>query len=135
MRNKDISWDKFSWENVLKGFIPEKRAEEYKRYDGVSEKEILTFVEELRAAEILARTVDSNASVFTMDSPIKLKLIRMENGTWEFEFIYRKLKQRAEGLIQLENLANVSYNKIVITKFAQPLLIINQNVVFNFLTG
>ncbi len=73
-------------------FIPEKRAEEFKRYDGVSEKEILAFVEELRAAEILARTADPNASIFTMDSPVELKLVKMENGVWEFEYINRKLK-------------------------------------------
>ena len=73
-------------------FIPEKSAEEFKRYDGVSEKEILTFVEELRAAEILARTADPKTPVFTMDSPVDLKLVKMENGVWEFEYINRKLE-------------------------------------------
>ena len=73
-------------------FIPEKRAEEYRRYDGVSEKEILAFVEELRAAEILARTADPKTPVFTMDSPVDLKLVKMENGVWEFEYINRKLE-------------------------------------------
>ncbi|KKT85582.1 MAG: hypothetical protein UW85_C0018G0009 [Parcubacteria group bacterium GW2011_GWA1_Parcubacteria_45_10] len=73
-------------------FVPEKRAEEFKRYDGVSEKEILEFVEELRAAEVLARSADVNVSEFKMTSPVDLGLKKMANGVWEFEYINRKLK-------------------------------------------
>jgi len=73
-------------------FIPERRAAELARFDGVSEKEILAFVEELRAAEVLARGADVNVSEFKMTSPVNLGLKKMANGIWEFEYINRKLK-------------------------------------------
>lgn len=73
-------------------FIPEKRAVELSRYDGVSEKEILAFVEELRAAEILARKADSSAKTYKMTSPVNMELKKMPNDVWEFVSINRKLK-------------------------------------------
>lgn len=73
-------------------FVPEKRTEELSRFAGVSEREILAFVEELRAAELLARTADPRATTFTMDSPVNLGMKRMENGVWEFEYINREFK-------------------------------------------
>lgn len=73
-------------------FIPEKRQAELTRFDGVSEKEILAFVEELRAAEVLAKKADPKESPYVMTSPVKMKLLKMENGVWEFQYMDRQLK-------------------------------------------
>lgn len=71
-------------------FVPEKRQAELTRFDGVSEEEILALVEELRAAEILARKADLQKNSYVITSPLKIKLLKMENGAWEFEYIKRE---------------------------------------------
>lgn len=73
-------------------FVPEKRVAELSRFDGVSEKEILAFVEELRASEVLAKKAERDVSTYSASFPVEMGLKKMENGVWEFEYIYRKLK-------------------------------------------
>lgn len=71
-------------------FVPEKRAAELSRFDGVSEKEILVFVEELRAAEAIAKKANPTKSPYIMTTPLKMELQKMDNGVWEFVYINRK---------------------------------------------
>lgn len=73
-------------------FIPENRQAELTRFDGVSEKEILAFVEELRSAEAAAKKASPTKSPYIMTTPLKMELQKMENGVWEFTYIDRKLK-------------------------------------------
>jgi hypothetical protein len=73
-------------------FIPEKRQVEQNRFDGVSEKNILQFVEKLRAAEAVAKKDNPSKSPYIMTSPVEMKLQKMSNGVWEFEYINYDLK-------------------------------------------
>lgn len=73
-------------------FIPEKRAAELNRFDGVSENSILQFVGKLRLAESIVQKENPSKSPYTMTSPVEMKLQKMKNGVWEFEYINYDLK-------------------------------------------
>lgn len=71
-------------------FIPEKRQAETTRFDGVSEKQILAFVEELRSAEAIAKKASPTKSPYIMTTPLKMELQKMDNGLWEFVYIEKQ---------------------------------------------